>query len=148
MNETSWWDYVQDLIDGDTARQAGKRAGFDSSAFSRWKRGASPEPAFAVRLARAYNGNVLEALIKADLITPEEADLRHVTQSRAELLRSLSDLDLAEALVRRLRHAQPDLVVRGGSTEMFVELKRSDQVRASQTSHNLDAEAAPRRENA
>ena len=31
------------------------------------------DPDFVVKIARAYNGNVLEALVAADFITPEEA---------------------------------------------------------------------------
>lgn len=79
MKETRWWKFVQDLIGQDTYRDAARKAGFDQSAFSRWKRGAVADPAFVLKLARAYNTNVLNALVEAEFITKEEAQLKEVS---------------------------------------------------------------------
>ena len=65
---TDWWDYVQDVIGDDSYTDAANRAGFDKSAFSRWRKGAKADPAFAVALARGYGANVLEALVAAGLM--------------------------------------------------------------------------------
>lgn len=81
MKETRWWKFVQDLIGQDTYRDAARKAGFDQSAFSRWKRGAVADPAFVLKLARAYNTNVLNALVEAEFITEEEAQLKEVSAS-------------------------------------------------------------------
>lgn len=56
-------------------RDAAKKAGFNQSAFTRWKSGAKADPEFVVKFARAFNLNVLEALVEAELITEEEASL-------------------------------------------------------------------------
>ncbi|MFC6424694.1 hypothetical protein ACFP71_07650 [Oerskovia paurometabola] len=110
MTETRWWKYVQELIAGDTAQDAAAKAGFDKSAFSRWKKGANADAAFALKLARAYHANVLEALVAAGLITEEEAGLKHVEVGKADVLRSISDLELAEEILRRVQAASsPEL---------------------------------------
>lgn len=54
-------------------RDAAKKAGFNQSAFTRWKGGAKADPEFVVKFARAFNLDVLEALVEAEFITPEEA---------------------------------------------------------------------------
>ena len=56
-----------------TLRDAAKKAGFNQSAFTRWKSGAKADPEFVVKFARAFNLDVLEALVEAEFITPEEA---------------------------------------------------------------------------
>ena len=56
-----------------TLRDAAKKAGFNQSAFTRWKGGAKADPEFVVKFARAFNLDVLEALVEAEFITPEEA---------------------------------------------------------------------------
>lgn len=85
---------MESLIGDDTFSTAATRAGFDKSAFTRWKRGAAADPAFAVKLARAYGANVLEALVQAELITSEEAELRTVDTGQRmtdrELIRKLA----------------------------------------------------------
>ncbi|OFN19040.1 hypothetical protein HMPREF2604_05290 [Corynebacterium sp. HMSC055A01] len=56
-------------------RDAAKKAGFNQSAFTRWKSGAKADPEFVVKFARAFNLNVLEALVEAEFITEKEASL-------------------------------------------------------------------------
>lgn len=75
MESTNWWNYVEALIGEDTYSEAAAKAGFDKSAFTRWKQGARADADFAVKLARAYEANVLEALVSAGFITPEEAGM-------------------------------------------------------------------------
>lgn len=69
-------------------RDAAKKAGFNQSAFTRWKGGAKADPEFVVKFARAFGLNVLEALVAAEVITQEEAG-----QSSSPV-----DHDLREAL--------------------------------------------------
>lgn len=85
VTENRWWSYVEEVLDGTSALEAGRRAGFDSSAFTRWKKGARPDVFFVVKFARAYNRNVLEALAAAEFITDEEARLREVKVGVSDL---------------------------------------------------------------
>lgn len=73
MTQTRWWKYVTKLIGDSSYSAAADIAGFDKSAFTRWKKGAKADPEFVIKLARAYNANVLEALVEAEFITEEEA---------------------------------------------------------------------------
>lgn len=100
MTETRWWKYVQKVIGEDTARVAATRAGFDKSAFTRWKNGARADPEFVLKLARAYNRNVLEALVEAEFITEDEARLQQVAPEKEEILR----LATPNELIRQLQY--------------------------------------------
>lgn len=100
-----WWQYVQNLIGSDNFVEAAGRAGFDKSAFSRWKNGAKADPAFAVKLARAYHANPVQALVIAGLLTTEEAQLKEVSKVGKDALRSMSDDELVEEVRRRLRES-------------------------------------------
>lgn len=84
MTQTRWWKYLEQLMGDDNAMSAASRAGISSSNFTRWKKGARADPDFVVRIARAYDANVLEALVEAEFITDAEADLREVHPSRRE----------------------------------------------------------------
>lgn len=86
-----------------TMRDAAKQAGFNQSAFTRWKNGAKADPDFVVKFARAFHLNVLEALVEAEFITEEEASLGsdkgerlHATirnfETEANVLRVASDM--------------------------------------------------------
>ena len=97
-NQTRWWKYVQHITHGERATDIAHRAGFDQSALTRWKNGSNADPKFAVQLARAYNQNVLNALVECGLITEEEADLHEVTTGVADL----STKDIIEELARRI----------------------------------------------
>lgn len=103
---TDWWDYVQDVIGDDSYTDAANRAGFDKSAFSRWRKGAKADPAFAVALARGYGANVLEALVAAGLITSREAGLTVVHAGADDAIRQASGRMLADELARRLSSAE------------------------------------------
>lgn len=102
MANTQWWTYVTQVIGNDSFTEAARRARFDKSAFTRWKSGAKADPAFAVQLARAYDRNVLEALVAGDFLTPEEADLREVVAG-GPTLADASDVQLADEVLRRMR---------------------------------------------
>lgn len=75
---TRWYDYITRVTEGMTARDVAARAGFDESAMTRWKKGMNADPKFVVQFARAFHQNVLMALVEAELITDEEADLHEV----------------------------------------------------------------------
>ncbi|MGB3301436.1 MAG: hypothetical protein WBA98_01945 [Gordonia sp. (in: high G+C Gram-positive bacteria)] len=106
MSETRWWKYVERLIGDDTAQDAARRAGFDKSAFTRWKKGAGVGPEFVVKLARAYQANVLEALVEAEFISETEAKLREISLGRRELIESLTDEEIAAEVLARLNLAR------------------------------------------
>lgn len=101
MGITRWYRYASDLIGNDTAQTAAAKAGFNASAFSRWKRGASAESEVVVKLARAYGANVLEALTESEIITEEESQTHEVPIGRREALESATTLELLEILRKR-----------------------------------------------
>ena len=78
MSETRWWKFVTEQIEGMTNTEAANKAGFDKSAFTRWKNGARADPEFVVKFARGFGLNVLRALVEAEFLTDAEADLRDV----------------------------------------------------------------------
>lgn len=78
MNETRWWTYLQNLMGDQSQLEAAKFIGISKSNITRWKDGARAAPDFVVKVARAYNANVLEALVAAEFITEEEAKLREI----------------------------------------------------------------------
>lgn len=100
MNATRWSLWVDRLISPDTPARAAERAGFDRSAFTRWGKGASADPAFAVKLARAYGASPIEALTAAELITDDEAQMR--AYGMDEALALASDAALIEEVRARL----------------------------------------------
>lgn len=98
MTNTRWWQYVSQVIGGSTYREAAEKAGFDKSAFTRWKKGARADPDFVVKIARAYGVNVLEALVEAEFITDEEAALTTIAPQL-----DLAQVD-AQELLDELQH--------------------------------------------
>ena len=102
---TTWWKYAQELIGEDSRIAAARKAGFDKSAFTRWEGGANADPAFVVKLARAYEGNVLHALVASGLITEEEAQTKTVTVGKMEALQEATDGELVGEVLRRLEAA-------------------------------------------
>lgn len=104
QEETEWWTFVQNLIGSDNYVEAANKAGFDKSAFSRWKQGAKADPAFVVKLARAYRANVVHALVVSGLLEEEEAQLKEVRVTGNEALRDVSSSDLLREIERRLSY--------------------------------------------
>lgn len=102
MTSTRWWQYIEPVISGMTMRDAAKKAGFNQSAFTRWKKGAKADPDFVVKFARAFSLNVLEALAEAELITEDEANLREVTVDGPALSDATNE-QLTDEVLRRLR---------------------------------------------
>lgn len=81
-------------------RDAAKKAGFNQSAFTRWKNGAKADPDFVVKFARAFHLNVLEALVEAEFITESEANLKEVSVGGPALPDSTNE-QLLEEILRR-----------------------------------------------
>lgn len=81
-------------------RDAAKQAGFNQSAFTRWKNGAKADPDFVVKFARAFHLNVLEALVEAEFITENEANLTEVTVGGPALAEATNE-QLLDEIMRR-----------------------------------------------
>lgn len=96
-------------------RDAARKAGFNQSAFTRWKGGAKADPEFVVKFARAFGLNVLEALVAAEVITQEEAGQPS----------SPVDHDLREALRIVEMHGRELSAI---ANEMYRELERVKSV--------------------
>ena len=75
-------------------RDAAKKAGFNQSAFTRWKGGAKADPEFVVKFARAFNLNVLEALVEAEFITEDEAKFK-AAPIDTELRSAIRDIEVS-----------------------------------------------------
>ena len=99
MKQTRWWKYVTETIQGRTFKEAAKIAGFDQSAFTRWKDGAAAKPEFVVKFARAYNRNVLEALVEAEFITEQKVNVPDIRS----VLRLAPEEWLADEVLNRMR---------------------------------------------
>lgn len=100
MAENRWWEYVASALNGMSALEAGRKAGFDSSAFTRWKKGARPDVDFVVKFARAFDLPVVQALVAAGFITDEEANVREVAIGQREAVLAAPPALLAEAVAR------------------------------------------------
>lgn len=100
MNETRWWKYLQKLMGDQTQLEAARFIGISKSNITRWKDGARAAPDFVVKVARAYRANVLEALVEAEFITEEEAQLREVNVGGVTLSDSTNEEILKEILSR------------------------------------------------
>lgn len=87
-------------------RDAAKQAGFNQSAFTRWKNGAKADPDFVVKFARAFHLNVLEALVEAEFITDKEANLKEVTVGGPTLSDATNEELVKEFLYRCDPHAK------------------------------------------
>lgn len=98
MEKTRWWRYIEPKLNGMTLRDAAKKAGFNQSAFTRWKAGAKADPEFVVKFARAFNVNVLEALVEAEFITEEEAAIDSGENNR--LYSTLREFEAETSMVR------------------------------------------------
>jgi len=99
MSTTRWWKYVEAVTDGALGVEIARKAEFDPSAISRWKRGDNSKVAFAIKFARAYDRNVLEALVEAEVITEAEAKLHDVKLGVGDL----TTVELLEEVLKRLR---------------------------------------------
>ncbi|MGX7906689.1 helix-turn-helix domain-containing protein [Corynebacterium propinquum] len=100
MNDTRWWKYIQKLMGDQTQLEAARFIGISKSNITRWKDGARAAPDFVVKVARAYNANVLEALVEAEFITEEEAQLREINVGGVTLSDSTNEELLKEILSR------------------------------------------------
>lgn len=83
-----------------TQLEAARFIGISKSNITRWKDGARAAPDFVVKVARAYKANVLEALVEAEFITEEEAQLREIAVGGVTLSDSTNEEILKEILSR------------------------------------------------
>jgi len=101
MNSSNWWKYLEPILQGQSFSEAAKIVGINSSNFTRWKKGARADPDLVVKIARAYNRNVLEARVAADFITEEEAGLKERDSSVSDL-RTATGKQLVNEVLRRM----------------------------------------------
>jgi len=103
MHQTECMDtelgrYFAELTNSASFRQMGTHSGINHSTIRRQLIGeGEPTAQLVVGLARAYNGNVLDALVAAGFITEEEAG----SPNLAAALRDATDLELAQEIVNR-----------------------------------------------
>ena len=149
MTNTRWWQYVSQVIGGSTYSEAAEKAGFDKSAFTRWKKGARADPDFVVKIARAYGVNVLEALVEAEFITDEEAALTTIAPQL-----DLAQID-AQELLDELQHRIDTIrylleLEEGGDRKLAAIIDRSNvvdfQSARSDIPHDAVADHSPEEE--
>lgn len=104
MGET-WWQYLQRITDGATQVAIAAAADVDKTTVWRWKADkASPSPEVAIRLARAYDRPVTEALVASGAITADEANITEITVAGKPA--DFDDDALVDEIRRRLQQAQ------------------------------------------
>ena len=101
-----WWAWVQRHLDerGWTGSDLARHAGINRSIIGRWREGAQPEVPTARALAAALGHPLLEVLVAAELITPEEAGVTEVT---VVTVAQMSDGELLAELAERLQRTRP-----------------------------------------
>jgi len=102
-----WWAWVQRHLDerGWTSSDLARHAKINRSIIGRWRDGAQPEVRTARALAVALGRPVLEVLVAAELLTPEEAGVTGVTVISVA---QMSDGELLAELAARLQRAAPE----------------------------------------
>ncbi|MEU4739371.1 helix-turn-helix transcriptional regulator [Actinosynnema sp. NPDC023658] len=98
--DSPWWDFVQRQLDDRAMSTAdlSERTGLDRSRFTEWRRGKGASLDTARLVARAFDMSPLEVMVRAQLITAQEADLRDAAPDPA----ALTDQQLLAELGRRL----------------------------------------------
>lgn len=99
VTPTRWWLWVSEISHGASQLEIAAKAGIDNSHISRWKRGYQPSVQFVTKMARAYGVSTLRALVEAEMISEQEADIH------TEVIASFSEAtneQLIEELQRRL----------------------------------------------
>lgn len=121
-------------------RDAAKKAGFNQSAFTRWKNGAKADPDFVVKFARAFSLNVLEALAEAEFITEDEANLREVTVDGP----ALSDATNKQLLDEIMRRSDPEaLYLFGDPTGEAIDYENIVAPVTNLDAHRSNTQSAP-----
>jgi transcriptional regulator with XRE-family HTH domain len=98
---STWSDYVHRITAGMTQMQIAERSGLGQTTISGWLKETSTATRadYVVKLARAFNQNVIEALIIAGYITASEAKVKTVLRT------PLSEYSLEELLDEFRRRA-------------------------------------------
>lgn len=139
MTETRWWKYLQRLMGDQSQLDAAKFIGISKSNITRWKDGTRAAPDFVVKVARAYDANVLEALVAAEFITEAEAKLREI-KIGGITLSDASNQQLLDEIMRRLTPEANRLS--GDPTGENIDYQqRDDLAKRRQTSPNLPADS-------
>jgi len=101
-----WWEWVQRHLDehGWTPSDLARHAKINRSIIGRWRDGAQPEVRTARALAVALGRPVLEVLVAAELLTPEEAGVTDITVISVA---QMSDGELLAELAERLQRTRP-----------------------------------------
>lgn len=99
-NPTPWWIFVQQTSGDAKQQDIANKVGIDQSHISRWKQGYPPGVPFVVKFAEAYGRSVLEALVAAEIITAEQAQLHEVRVVDPD---QMTDEELLEAVQKRMR---------------------------------------------
>ena len=136
MSETRWWKYLSSLMGNETATEAAKKSGISSSNFTRWKKGARADPDFVVKVARAYNADVLEALVAAEFITAKEA---HMDSDHSEsVTQAALDLERKARVFQRIQENTMKQLNETLSPEFFDQLKKL-AAQAESSSNTVDS---------
>ncbi len=100
-----WWAWLQRHLDerGWTMTDLAREADINRSIIGRWREG-QPEVPTARALARALDKPLLEVLVAAELLTPEEAGVTGVTVISVP---QMSDDELLAELAARLARTAP-----------------------------------------
>jgi transcriptional regulator with XRE-family HTH domain len=101
--DSTWWEWVERQLEDRamTTADLSERTGLDRSCFTRWRKGERPTMDTARLVARAFGMSPLEVMVKAHLISAQEARLSTSAPDPA----ALTDQQLLAELGRRLKRA-------------------------------------------
>jgi transcriptional regulator with XRE-family HTH domain len=101
--DSPWWDFVQRQLDdrGMSTADLAEKTGLDRSRFTEWRRGKGASLDTARLVAKAFGMSPLEVMVKAQLISAQEASLNRASPDPAQL----TDQQLLAELGRRLKRS-------------------------------------------
>lgn len=109
-SHTAWWNFIQQALDarGWSGADFQRASGIDRSRLVAWRdSGALPSVDLSRKVAEALGAPLLEVLVAAEILTPEEA--RSSAASPADPVRSLPSHQLLAEIERRLASAEERL---------------------------------------
>jgi DNA-binding transcriptional regulator YdaS (Cro superfamily) len=110
--DTTWAMYVRALSKDEPQDMVGRKVGINGSTVNRWRNGSRPgKPAEVAAFAIAYGGNVLEAFVAAQFLTPGQAKVPPPARPDWD---AVTDEELLEQVAVRLAQAG-DVAARRGS---------------------------------
>jgi len=99
-HRAGWWDYVQRYADGAPNKDIAENVGLHPSRLTGWQKGERVSPEMAAKFARSYKRPVIEALVAAGHLEPDESNAQVIYVGVT--LREWSDDALGREVTQRM----------------------------------------------